>query len=181
MLTNEIGTDPMLGRLAADQPDAVEKDRLSLFGQLIGSWDADMTAYDEAGNATSYVAEWHLGWVLQGWAVQDVIITRSIDTGEIVGYGSTVRTFDAERGIWWIVWQDPIAGEFAVLLARADEDRIVLDGQWSIGQSRDSKGRFRWTFSELRPESFHWAAHLSADEGVTWQLRETIDARRRTA
>lgn len=180
MLTNEIGTE-MVSRLAADQPDAVERDRLGLFGRLVGSWDVDMTAYDETGKATSYLAEWHLAWILQGRALQDVIITRSIDTGEVVGYGTTVRTFDASRGNWWIVWQDPLAGEFAVLLAREEEDRIVLDGQWSLGQARDPKGRFRWTFSDIRRDSFHWEAHLSKDEGATWQLRETIDAHRRSA
>lgn len=180
MLMNQIGTDQMIRSLIADGPDAAERDQLGLFGQLVGSWDVDMTAYDETGKATSFVAEWHLGWVLQGRALQDVIITRSIDTGEIVGYGSTVRTFDPSRGLWWIVWQDPLAGEFAVLLAREEGDRIVLDGQWWVGQAPGSKGRFRWTFSEIRPDSFHWEAHLSADDGATWQLRETIEARRRS-
>jgi hypothetical protein len=181
MLAKEIATDQMVRKLEADGPDPAERDPLGLFGQLTGSWDVDMTAYDETGKATSYVAEWHLGWILQGRALQDVIITRSIDTGDVVGYGTTVRTFDPSRGLWWIVWQDPLAGEFAVLLAREEEDRIVLDGQWSIGQTRDSKGRFRWTFSQLRPDGFHWEAHLSKDEGATWQLRETIEARRRSA
>ena len=180
MLTNQIAdVDPMLTRLAAAQGDVDLANELDLFGRLIGSWDVDMTAIDETGKATSYLAEWHLGWILLGRAVQDVIITRSIDTGEVVGYGTTVRTFDPRHGLWWIVWQDPLAGEFSVLLARAEEDRIVLDGQWTIGQARDSKPRFRWTFSDLRPESFHWEAHLSRDEGATWQLRETIEARRR--
>jgi hypothetical protein len=181
MRTNEIGTDQMMRKLIADGPDAGQRDQLGLFGQLVGSWDADMTAYDETGKATSFVAEWHLGWILQGRALQDVIITRSTDSGDVVGYGSTVRTFDAQRGVWWIVWQDPLAGEFAVLLAREEGDRIVLDGQWWVGQAGDSKGRFRWTFSQIRPASFHWEAHLSADEGATWQLRETIEARRRSA
>jgi len=182
MLTNEIvRTDPMIDRLAADRAHVGLVDELRLFDQFVGSWDIDMTSYGNAGNPTSYAAEWHFGRILQGRAIQDVLITRSVETGDLLGYGSTVRTFDERRGLWWIDWQDPVAGEFAALLGRGEGDRIVLDGQWTIGQARDSNARFRWTFSDITPETFHWEGHFSNDDGASWQLRESMEARRRTA
>jgi hypothetical protein len=74
-----------------------------------------------------------------------------------------------------VVWQDPLAGEFSVLLARAEGDRIVLDGQWTIG---DRGPMFRWTFSDITANSFRWAANISEDGGKTWRLVEEMRARR---
>ena len=91
--------------------------------------------------------------------------------------GPHPETSDALRGVWWVVWQGPLAGEFSVLLARADRDRIVLEGQWTIA---DDGREFRWAFSEITADSFRWQAHISEDGGKTWRLVEEIQARRRT-
>ena len=159
--------------LEAGGPCADHADELMLFGQFVGSWDLDIKAFDGDGVARTFAGEWHFGWALEGRAVQDVLITRSLQ-GEVVGFGSTVRSFDPKRDLWWIVWQDPLAGEFSVLLARAEGDRIVLEGQWTIG---DPPQHFRWTFSDITADSFHWEGHL-LDGGGRWQLAEAMHARR---
>jgi hypothetical protein len=149
-------------------------DQLQTFGQFVGSWDAEMVVIGpDDENSTKYIAEWHFGWALHGAAIQDVLITRTADGG-LIGYGTTVRTFDDRDGTWWIVWQDPRAHEFAVLYARPVGDRIELDGQWPVG-----KARFRWVFSSITPSSFHWEGLLSEDDGQSWRVAETIDAIRR--
>jgi hypothetical protein len=164
----------MIESLAADGPHDGTDDAM-LFGRLVGSWDLDMTAHESDGTTRRFQGEWRFGWVLQGRAVQDVLITRSLE-GEVVGYGSTIRSFDPGRRLWWVVWQDPMAGEFSVLLARPEDDRIVMDGQWTIAEG---DLRFRWTFSEITAESFLWEAEISEDGGNTWRLKEEIRARRR--
>jgi hypothetical protein len=169
--------DAMLRLLAADGPHPEYADELMVFGRLVGSWDLDMTAFHPDGSSRRFVGEWHFGWALQGRAVQDVLITRSLD-GDVMGFGSTIRSLDPQRGVWWVVWQDPLAGEFGVLLARADGDRIVLDGQWTIA---DDGRRFRWTFSRITADSFQWEGHTSEDGGKTWRLVEEMEARRRTS
>jgi hypothetical protein len=163
----------MIRHLTSESPDIDHGQEMMLFGQLVGSWDLDMTAIDPDGGTHAFTAEWHFGWTLEGRAVQDVLITRSLE-GDVVGFGSTVRSFDPKRGQWWVVWQDPLAGEFAVLLARPEGDRIVLEGQWTIGESFRP---FRWTFSDITPDSFHWEDHV-LDNGGTWRLIEEIQARR---
>jgi hypothetical protein len=147
---------------------------METFGQFVGSWDLTMAAIGADGSWTELVAEWHFGWALHGRAVQDVLITRQHD-GALVGYGTTVRTYDDRDGKWWIVWQDPIAHEFAVLFARHEGDEIVLEGQWPTSSDR----RFRWVFSAITPASFNWEAQISSDGGTSWEVGEVIDARRR--
>jgi hypothetical protein len=170
-----VNAHDVLHHLIADGPHPEDSDELMLFGRLVGSWDLAMTAFNLDGSSQRFVGEWHFGWVLQGRAAQDVLITRSLD-GEVVGYGSTIRSLDAQRGVWWVVWQDPLAGEFSVLLARADGDRIVLDGQWTIA---DDGREFRWAFSDITADSFRWQAHISEDGGTSWRLVEEMQALRR--
>jgi hypothetical protein len=165
--------DALLRVLAAPGPRAEHSDRLDDFGQLVGSWDLDMTALESWGDQRRFAGEWHFGWVLDGRSVQDVLITRS-ESGDVVGYGSTVRSFDARRGVWWVVWQDPLAGEFAVLLGGRESDSLVLEGQWTLANRQP----FRWTFSGITSDSFEWTSEV-ADDGGAWQLRERFVARRR--
>ncbi len=162
----------MLDRLAAAGPEMAHHDELRVFGRLIGSWELDMRSFDRDGTTHTFSGEWHFGWVLEGRAMQDVLITRSPNE-EIVGYGSTVRSFDRRSGHWWIVWQDPLAGEFSVLLAEPEGDGIVLRGQWTLG---GDDRQFRWTFSAITQENFRWECHI-LEEGE-WRLAEEISARR---
>jgi hypothetical protein len=167
------GSDVMLNRLSAEGPDPAHREEMMLFGRLVGSWQLDMVSFPPEQAARKFSAEWHFGWALGGRAVQDVLITRS-PNGEVVGYGSTVRSFDPRRGLWWIVWQDPLAGEFSVLLAKPEGDRIVLHGEWTLGGATRA---FRWTFSEIALDTFRWECHIQEDDGE-WQLAEEIRAKR---
>ncbi|MDQ3879485.1 MAG: hypothetical protein M3295_00140 [Chloroflexota bacterium] len=160
--------------LVSDQPAQHLAEAMATLGQFVGSWDLTMVVIAADGSRTNFVAEWYFGWALHGRAVQDVVITRNPD-GELVGYGTTVRTYDDRDGKWWIVWQDPIAHEFAVLFARQDGETIMLDGQWPAAP----RTRFRWVFSEITPQSFHWEGLASNDDGQSWRLGEVMDARRR--
>lgn len=69
----------------------------------------------------------------------------------------------------------PADREFSTLLGRQVDDRIVLDGQWTIGGDGH---RFRWSFSEITADRFHWQGHSSTDGGQTWRLLEEMHARR---
>jgi hypothetical protein len=160
--------------LIAEEPESGLRGQLADFGQFVGSWDITLTSIAPDGRRTKFVAEWHFGWVLNGRSIQDVLITRT-KQGELVGYGTTVRTYDDRDGKWWIVWQDPLAHEFAVLYARPEGDTIMLEGQWP-----ESPGaRFRWVFSRITSSSFRWQGLLSTDDGATWVLAEEMDAQRR--
>jgi hypothetical protein len=72
------------------------------------------------------------------------------------------------------VWQDPLAGAFSALLADRRRRRIVLRGQWTIG---DAGRPFRRTCSEITPNSFRWECHV-LEGGEDWRLVEEMQARR---
>jgi hypothetical protein len=173
MVMNATGT--MLERLGAPGPQTDAEEALMLFGRLAGSWVIDKKEIAGDGTTQEFVADWHFGWTLEGRAVQDVLVTRT-PGGAVVGYGSTIRSYDKSRALWWCVWQDPLAGQFAVLAGRPAGDRIVLDGAWTPDLREGS--RFRWTFSEITADSFRWEGHVAEGERP-WILQEEMQARRR--
>ncbi len=58
---------------------------LNYFGKLIGSWQID---YAECDNSRAIKGEWHFAWVLDGMAVQDVIILPDYE------YGTSLRIYN---------------------------------------------------------------------------------------
>ena len=91
--------------LGAPGPSTEHADSLALFGQFVGSWDVEAT-YFHPGGATRAErrGEWHFGWVLQGRAIQDVLISPPLDDiragAPPAEYGTTVRFYDRRSDSW---------------------------------------------------------------------------------
>ena len=165
----------MIGLLDADGPDADRAEGLMLFGQFIGSWDIEATFWDHDGNETTELhGEWHFGWVLQGRAIQDVLISPRREAGPpLREYGSSFRLYDPKTDTWRVTWFAPVSGTIVDLTGRRDGDRIVLEGVEPNGTLD------RWEFSGITPDAFTWTGHESTDRGETWPLIERMQARRR--
>jgi hypothetical protein len=65
----------------------------------------------------------------------------------------------------------PFDGVFVNLVARATEDGILLENTASDRMRR-------WSFSDIRPDSFVWRGHASFDGGAIWVLQQVMQARR---
>ena len=157
----------MLDILAADGPHPDHAEELMLFGRFVGAWDMEGEQIAPDGGRTALRGEWHFGWVLEGRAVQDVLISPPIE------YGSTVRFYDPVARVWEITWITPPGRAVRRLQARRDGDRILLEG-------RDPAGHLlRWTFTRITPDSFTWSGYRSDDEGVTWRQDEEMRLTRR--
>jgi hypothetical protein len=169
----------MIDVLGASGPDDRYADELMLFGRFVGSWDLEAEYFDHAGARTAErLGEWHFGWILEGRAVQDVLLGPPLEergrTGEPASeYGTTVRLYDPPTGTWHVTWLPSVSRAVVHLVARPDGDGIVLEGTEADGTLD------RWMFTEITPESFTWLGYESKDEGATWPMIERMRVRRR--
>ncbi|HMF56689.1 MAG TPA: hypothetical protein VK619_10130 [Pyrinomonadaceae bacterium] len=173
----DSSTHTSIQGLVADSPIADRADKLMLFGQFVGDWEADFTVYGPEGTVQTEKAEWHWGWVLEGRATQDVwIIPRRSERDKISGvksdYGTTIRFYDPEIDAWRVTYISPSNGDLLIFIAREIGDEIVLEGRHTEGSM------MRWIFSKITPESFHWRRVTSSDGGMTWHLHKEMSVRR---
>jgi hypothetical protein len=158
--------------LRAPEPAPALARKLALYGQFVGSWEAEARAFLADGSTRTHYWQIHFSWVLEGRAIQDVWITpprrgprarESQPWGPFTDqYGTTLRVYDPALDAWRITWIDPAAGYRADLVGRAHGDGIVQEGTGSDGV------RVRWIFSDIARRSFRWRAELSRDQGASW-------------
>jgi len=109
--------------------------------------------------------------------VQDVWITPtraergSSEKPPLDWYGATFRVYDPKADLWRVIWNDPVSGQRIELEGRPHGDDVVQLGMRA--------GRLvRWTFSEMRADSFKWQGHALEDDGNTWRLEVDIHFKR---
>jgi hypothetical protein len=165
-----------LEALVADGPHAQSADEQMLFGQLVGAWEFDGVEHDAEGGSRELSGEWHFDWVLEGRAIQDVLVSPArkdrVGGQPAYVYGTTIRFFDPRIEVWRVAWVDPVNGNLRVLTAKRVAEEIVMEGTTNEGLP------MRWIWSELSATSAHWRSVVSSDEGATWQLREEMRLRR---
>lgn len=157
--------------LAADGPDEENRERLMLYGRLVGSWDVESRWYQNGEVSSTAEGEWHFAWVLGGTCVQDVLFRKGAPPRE---YGTTLRCYDAANDVWHVTWMQPASREYAHLVGRGSEGRIVQEVL-----SPTSGEKERWIFLDITADSFVWRGEVSRDGGATWVLQQEMRARRR--
>ncbi|HET8562978.1 MAG TPA: hypothetical protein VFM35_03780 [Candidatus Binatia bacterium] len=169
----------MIETLTAAGPFPDYADKLMLFGRLVGGWDIEGRHFSAEGQVTKEQrGEWHFAWVLEGRAIQDVILTPPREERRRTGapaddYGVAIRFYDPRIDAWRVTALTPVFGVIVNLIARPVGDEIVLEGR-----APDNK-LYRWIFSDITDQTFRWSGYESADEGRTWFMEEEIRARRR--
>jgi hypothetical protein len=167
--------------LHADGPASDRQEALKLYGQFVGDWNTDILAYSPDGARHQGRGEIHFGWLLQGRAIQDVwmiprLKDRRADAAAmpVVGnfYGTTIRAYDPALDAWHIYWIDPVTNAYYQQIGRKQGADIVQEGTMPTGEST------RWTFTEIKADSFHWKGEVSTDRGATWHLFVDIFASR---
>jgi len=160
--------NPIIPYLSADGPHPDLGDNAGLYGQFVGSWDIDNHQYDEErGEWFDSRGEVHFGWVLDGRAVQDLWGSPER------GFGTTVRAYDPAIDAWRVQWVAPKWGSYCSLVGRRAGDRIMQQGEQSDGRP------IRWSFNDIKPDSFVWRGEISDDGGATWRLEQEMRATRR--
>ena len=169
----------MISALVAQGPFPDYADKLMLFGRLVGAWDIEGSYFNQEGQVVrQQQGEWHFDWVLEGRAIQDVILTPPREERRRTGspakeYGTTVRFYDPRIDAWRVTFVAPVFGAIVSLIARPLGDTIVVEGR-----SPDNK-LYRWIFSDITDQAFLWTGCTSGDEGRTWLREEEIRGTRR--
>src|SRR5215813_1444723 len=154
-------------------------DRNDIYGWLVGDWEATVYDYAADGTASESSGEWHFGWVLEGRAIQDVWIAppRSQRNGKTLSkrnnrYGTSLRVYDQENGVWRVTWFNPVTGARNDLVGRRRGNEIIQEGLGPDGR------KIRWLFTEIMPTSFIWRGESLEPDGKTWRLEAEFRARR---
>ena len=158
------GPSAELGRVAAD------------FGWLAGGWSARVSDYEADGSVVEASGEWWFAWVLEGRAMQDVWISparseRSPHARSAKDrYGTSIRHFDHDHGVWRIAWINPVSGAINHLAGRRQGDRILLLGE-------EDGETIRWSFNEISHGSFRWLGETRRADGH-WRKDAEFELRR---
>jgi hypothetical protein len=159
--------------LLAQGSAATDARELADFGRLVGSWDLEVAWHHDDGRIEHRRGEWHFAWILEGRAIQDVWRVPGAGPGDPPrGYGTTIRAWDPELEAWRVTWVSGLGGGATSFIASALGGEIVMESQ-------GEEEVFRWIFSDITPDSFHWRALGSTDGGSTWVVAQEMDARRR--
>lgn len=168
----------LVDALACARPHSELADRADDFGWLRGGWVGEVIDHLPDGTVRHGTGEWCFDWVLEGRAMQDVWIVptredRSIGM-ERAGnrYGTTLRWYDRPAGLWRVVWVNPVSGVCTRLSGRREGDRIALVGE-------QDGVPVRWSFNEIRPDSFRWLGEAMT-EPDRWRVEAEFRLTRRT-
>jgi hypothetical protein len=165
----------MITALEAAGPHPSLGEQARVFDRFVGTWDCDYANFKDDGTTERARGEVIFGWVLDGRAVQDIWTWTYENTDGQRELGTTVRFFDSKAGKWRIAWIDPVNLAIKILAGGAVGDRIVLEGK------TDDGAQIRWSFNEIRKDSFIWRGEKSRDSGKTWRLVAEYHLKRRGA
>ncbi|MBC5737603.1 hypothetical protein H8S62_11365 [Lawsonibacter sp. NSJ-52] len=144
--------------LASGERHQALPEEYDYFGKLIGSWNID---YVDSRDSRVLKGEWHFSRVLEGMAVQDVIVLPGFE------YGTTLRVYNPGTHTWDIAYC--YTGRIMRFEARKQGDIIVLTGV--------EDERRKWVFAKIEDDYFHWQDVTVTDDGE-WEVRFDLHARR---
>lgn len=128
------------------------------FGKLIGSWKIE---YVDNSNSRVLKGEWHFAWILEGMAIQDVIVLPGFE------YGTTLRVYNPGTHAWDVAYC--YTGKIMRLEARKQDDKVILT-------NIEDENR-KWVFAEIKDDYFHWQ-DVAVKEDGGWDVRFDLYARR---
>ena len=157
----------MVTALPASGPHHSITKQAALFDRFVETWDTKYSTIAPDGTVSRSEGRVLFGWIIDGRAMQDIwIADPPPGSGEERSIGTTIRFYDAKADIWRVVFVAPGDGGVVQLTGGRIGDRIVLRGEGRNG------ALVRWSFNDLRDDSFVWRGEVSHDSGETWRLRE---------
>jgi hypothetical protein len=161
--------------MVSDAPRPEYAEAFRPFAPLIGSWDLDVSWYDEDGAITRQTkGEWHFAWALDGRAVADIWITPSRAARATDGdgeWGLTIRIHDPELNAFRSTWMGPKNAFVMTFIGHTSENSITLDSREPLA------AKTRWIFTDISETGFHWR-NEDEDESGRILVRQRFTATR---
>jgi len=162
--------------LQATGPNPSLGGQAKVLSQLVGTWDVEYTDFMKDGTTLHRTGEFKVGWIMDGRALQDLWIVDPWGKHKDREVYTEVHYFDAKSRTWHATFVDPQNGSTARFTAsEVANDHLVLESN-----ELDS-GLTRWSFNDIRPDSFTWRDVGSSDGGKTWKLRAEYHMKRHSA
>jgi hypothetical protein len=165
----------MVSVLSASGPHPSLGDQAGVWDRFVGTWDCEYTFFLKDGSVRHSRGELEFGWVMGGRAIQDVWMTYPTEAGKEHGIGTSLRFFDPKSKMWQVVFISPEHNAVVTVRGGTEGDRIVLRGVDEDGSM------LRWSFNDIKADSFTWRGETSRDDGKTWKLEEEHHMKRRIA
>lgn len=148
----------------ADGPAPAAPEQTSQYAFIIGEWDCKTRFMNPQGEYGEGRATWTGFWILDGWAVQDVWVSRQADGSEF--HGTNIRSFNPETGKWDNRWLPQGTLQWKHFESEQVRDTMVMTG----GRGRDPRGEFvdRNTFYAIGENGWKWRKDRSYDGGKSW-------------
>lgn len=149
-----------------------------IYAPLNGSWDVEVFDLEGDGARRVSSGEWHFAWVLEGRAMQDVLIAPTRDERRngisIKGNrcATTLRIFDSASRLWRVFFFNPINQSYDIFTATNNGKDIVQTGVDAQGNA------LRQIFSDITNDAFCWRHEVVKDEGTS-TLKVEYFAKRR--
>jgi hypothetical protein len=170
-------TDPPLdltAALKATSPNPALADQAQVLSRIVGAWDVQYTDFAKDGTATHRTGEFIVEWIMDGRAVQDLWIVDPSGTRKQREVYTDLHWYDAKAGTWRATFVDPEHGSIARFTGGpVGNDRYVLETS-DLGSKRS-----RWSWNDIRADSFVWRDESSNDDGKTWKLQSEYQMTRR--
>jgi hypothetical protein len=160
--------------LQATRPNPALADHAQVLNRLVGTWDVKYTEFGKDGTATHRTGEFIVGWIMDGRAVQDLWIVHPSGTRKEREVYTDLHWYDEKSQIWRATFVDPEHGSVAKFTGGpVGNDRYVLETS-DLGSKQT-----RWSFNDIRPDSFVWRDEASNDDCKTWRLQSEYQMKRR--
>jgi hypothetical protein len=164
----------LFAALEAPRPSPLLGDQAQALGRVVGTWDVEYTDFAKDGTATHRTGEFIVGWVMDGHAIQDLWIVNPSGKRKDREVYTDLHYFDSQTRTWHATFFDPEHGSVARFTGGpVGEDRFVLETQ-DLGSPQT-----RWSFNDIRRDSFVWRDEASSDGGKTWRLQAEYRMTRR--
>lgn len=144
--------------LKSEKKSTAIPEEFNYFEKLIGSWQID---YFDSVISHKIKGEWHFSWILEGMAIQDVIILPEYE------YGTSLRIYNPDSHTWDVAYG--YTGKIIRLEAKKQDGRIVLTFL--------ADERRKWVFIEIGDNHFHWQ-NITIKNDDEWHINAEIYANR---